>query len=135
MAYRKYRNTKVTVDGIKYDSILESKRGAELILQEKAGLISNLRRQVRYDLCVNGHKICTYRSDFDYIREGKPVTEDAKSVFVEKRDKVFSLKRKLFASLMGREIELWPAREDRPVSRRSRTSPQSATKAKRRPRS
>jgi hypothetical protein len=132
MAYSKYKNRKVTIDGITYDSVLESKRGAELILQEKAGLISDLQRQTNYDLYVNGHKICTYRADFDYIREGRPVTEDAKSAFLESRDRAFPLKRKLFASLMGREIELWPAREAKRVVRRSKKDPGLRTVAVRR---
>lgn len=59
-------------------SAVELNRGAELILMLKAGHISRLRFQPRYDLTVNGIKICTYVSDFEYYQDGKLVVEDVK---------------------------------------------------------
>jgi len=123
MAYSKYKNIKVTVGGIKYDSVLESRRGSELLMLEKAGKIKNLQRQVPYDLVVNGQKICRYIADFVYDMGGSRIVEDAKSEFVEKRDKAFPLKRKLMLACHGVEIKLWPEREAKPASRRSKPSP------------
>lgn len=47
---RKYRNKKVEVDGILFDSKKEANRYMELKLLEKAGEITDLKRQVRYEL-------------------------------------------------------------------------------------
>lgn len=55
MAYRrkngnKYNNKKVEVDGIIFDSKREAERYQELSLLEKAGVIRDLQRQVKYIL-------------------------------------------------------------------------------------
>ena len=47
---RKYRNKKVTVDGVTYDSKKEYNRWRELCLLQKAGKISGLERQVKFEL-------------------------------------------------------------------------------------
>ena len=46
----KYHSKKVEVDGITFDSKKEAKRFAELSLFEKAGVISDLQRQVKFVL-------------------------------------------------------------------------------------
>ena len=56
----------------------ELKRAAELIIMQRAGQISGLRLQPRYDLTVEGVKICTYVSDFEYREAGKVIVEDVK---------------------------------------------------------
>ncbi|MBQ2175640.1 MAG: DUF1064 domain-containing protein, partial [Alphaproteobacteria bacterium] len=50
MIKRKYNNKKIIVDGIKFDSKKEALRYKELKMLEKAGIISNLQRQVKYTL-------------------------------------------------------------------------------------
>lgn len=107
MRYSKYRNKKVTVDGIKYDSKLEAKRGQQLIALEKSGKIKDLRMQVRYDLVVNDRFVCWYRADFDYWQDGEHITEDAKGMVLPD----FKLKARLFHALFGREVRIWPERE------------------------
>ena len=47
---RKYRNRKVTIDGVTYDSKKEYNRWCELRLLEKAGRITDLQRQVPFEL-------------------------------------------------------------------------------------
>jgi hypothetical protein len=47
---RKYRNRKVTVDGVTYDSQKEYDRWCELCLLQKAGKITKLERQVKFEL-------------------------------------------------------------------------------------
>lgn len=59
-------------------SAAELKRGAELIIMQKAGQISNLRFQPPYDLVVNAEKICRYVGDFEYRIDGKVIVEDVK---------------------------------------------------------
>ena len=61
-------------DGIRFDSKREAHRYAELVLLERAGRISNLRRQVRYKLVIE----TTYVADFVYDENGKEIVEDVK---------------------------------------------------------
>ena len=49
----KFFNRKTEIDGIKFDSNKEANRYCELFLMQKAGLISDLRRQVRFELIPN----------------------------------------------------------------------------------
>ena len=94
----KYKNRKVTVDGVTFDSAGEARRWAELQLLEKSGAIRNLERQVRVPLVVNGQKICAVVGDFLYFEGQKRVLEDHKSEFT-RRLPVWRLKKKLLAAL------------------------------------
>ena len=101
--YRKYNNRKIIVDGITFDSKKEALRFKELKMLEKAGIISNLQRQVKYTLIPaqyertgevyakgnnkgkpkKGRLIereCAYYADFVYTENGKTVVEDTKGV-------------------------------------------------------
>lgn len=75
----KYKN-KPTFDaeGRRFASRAEARRDADLTMQQRAGLISQLKRQVRFDLVVNGHKICVYVADWTYVENGRQVVEDKK---------------------------------------------------------
>jgi hypothetical protein len=99
---RKYHNTPVTVDGVYFASQKEAARWGQLKLLERAGLITNLRRQVRYPLDVNGARVAVYIADHDYIEDGELITEDSKG-FVTKE---FRLKAKLFEAIYGRKIRV-----------------------------
>lgn len=101
----KYKNKKVTVDGITFDSTKESKRYHELKLLERAGVITQLELQPRLDLVVNGQKIGFYRGDFGYYENGVRKIEDVKSAFTAKLP-VFRLKAKLVKAIHGIEIIL-----------------------------
>lgn len=61
-----------------FRSRVEHIRGVELIMLQKAGGISNLRFLPKYDLVVEGTKICTYEADAEYIENKKLVVEDTK---------------------------------------------------------
>ena len=86
MARTKYGNHKVTVNGIRFDSQKEANRWRELVLLERAGRITDLRRQVKYELipaqrvkgkCVE--RAVSYIADFTYRDErGHLVVEDVK---------------------------------------------------------
>lgn len=93
----KYKNGKVIVDGIKFDSGAEGERYKILKAKEKAGLIKNLQLQVSYPLMINGLKICDYRADFVYEVGGKTVVEDVKGQLHD----VFKLKYKLMFACHG----------------------------------
>lgn len=110
----KYGARKTIVDGVVFDSKKEAKRYVELKALEEAGVISDLRRQVKYVLippqrefsneiyksgpkkgCFKPGRLiereCAYIADFQYTENGKLVVEDTKGV----RTKEYIIKRKL----------------------------------------
>ena len=101
--YRKYRNTKTVIDGIKFDSKLEAERYAQLKILERAGVIRNLELQPEYELIPSFRKNgktwrkTTYKADFRYILVEDDITiiEDVKGSTAVITD-VFRLKQKLF---------------------------------------
>jgi hypothetical protein len=102
----KYGNRKTVVDGIKYESVREAKRGAELRLMERAGIISDLQRQVKYTLIPaqkRGGKTVerpvTYIADYQYMENGETVVEDVKSPAT--RTPQYIIKRKLMLQKYG----------------------------------
>ena len=112
MIYRsnKYKNKKVILEGIKFDSIKESKRYIELKLLHDARQIAHLELQPKFLLQPNfEHKYqgkqrdITYIADFSYYipEDGdefaQRVVEDVKSP-ATKTD-VYRVKRKMFLSL------------------------------------
>jgi hypothetical protein len=105
----KYKNKKIEIDGILFDSIKESKRYLFLKEKLKLGLISNLRLQQKYLLQesfkINKHTIraIEYRADFVYDKNGIEVVEDVKASY-QFQDDVYKLKKKLFAYKYCKEI-------------------------------
>ena len=94
----KYYSRKVKMNGVVYDSKKEANRWCELSLLAKAGKITNLQRQVKYELIpaqrIDGkvvERACTYVADFVYERDGKLVVEDTKGF----KTKDYIIKRKL----------------------------------------
>lgn len=100
----KYRNKKVVMDGITFDSKKEADRYTVLKLMEKNGKIHNLTLQDKWDLVVNRIKICAYRSDFRYIvidSEGPHViVEDVKGF----RTREYKIKKSLMLACYGIEL-------------------------------
>lgn len=88
-----------------YDSKKESLRAAELRLMEKAGRISMLQEQVRFEIIpkLPGERASHYVADFVYIENGKQVVEDVKSSFTRKNP-VYQLKRKMMNWIHGIQI-------------------------------
>lgn len=104
----KYRSKKTVVDGQKFDSKKEANRYQELLLMEKAGVIKNLSRQVKFVLIPsqrdeNGKVVereCSYKADFTYEEGIKTVVEDVKGY----RTKEYIIKRKLMLYQYGIRI-------------------------------
>ena len=104
----KYNAQKTTVDGITYDSRKEAQRAQELRLMLRAGIISNLREQVPYELIPAQkneygkviERAVVYKADFVYDENGKTVVEDVKGVIT----KEFVIKRKLMLYEYGIRI-------------------------------
>ena len=108
----KYRNKKVLVDGVAFDSKKEAKRYRELKLMEDAGMISRLERQVKFDLLPNQkdpdgkviERKVQYVADFVYMRNGKVVVEDVKGYRDGGAYRVFVIKRKLMLYRFGLKV-------------------------------
>ena len=107
----KYGARKTTVDGITFDSKWEAQRWGELKAMELGGYVKDLERQVRYDIVVNGEKICRYIADFRYKMiddDGlaKEIVEDAKGF--ETAD--FKIKKKLMKAVY--QIDLYLSKKN-----------------------
>lgn len=105
----KFGAIKKTVDDIKFDSTKEANRYSQLKLLVRAGLIKDLKLQVRYDLIPKQRfsdgtsMIGTYYlADFVYFdcEKGHEVVEDVKG----KRTDVYQIKRKLMKLILNIEI-------------------------------
>ena len=105
----KYGNVRTTVDGITFDSKHEATRWIELKYMERAGLITNLVRQMPITLLPaqrneKGKVIerpVKYIADFMYEENGQKVVEDAKGV----KTKEYIIKRKLMLWRYGIRIK------------------------------
>lgn len=121
----KYGNKKTKSGNDVFDSLKEYRRWSDLQLLEKAGEISELRRQVKYVLipaqreaptetfsrgrnkgCLKPGKLIerevSYVADFVYKdREGRTVVEDCKGM----RTKEYVIKRKLMLHVYGIRIK------------------------------
>ena len=115
---KKYHNKKIKVDGIIFDSKKEAVRYKELKMLEKAGIIHDVQRQVKYilipaqyehtgEIYVKGkdkgkpkkgkliERECAYYADFVYIENGETVVEDVKGYRDGQAYNLFTIKRKL----------------------------------------
>lgn len=99
----KYHNIICAHDGMRFDSIKERTRWLELKIFQGAKEISLLQRQVPFPVIVNNILICKYYADFTYMKNGRLVIEDCKSVFTRK-DPVYRLKKKLMKATLNLDI-------------------------------
>lgn len=109
----KYSARKCEVDGITFASRHEAKRYRELRLLEKAGEISNLNWQVKFDLLPSQHgsdgkvieRGVQYIADFTYFdKNNEWVVEDAKGCKTGTAYAVFVLKRKMMLYFHGIKV-------------------------------
>lgn len=116
---QKYKNKKVSVDGILFDSKKEARRYTELKLLERAGKISKLALQVPFELIPtqrepdtigrNGgtykgkviERAVVYKADFTYWQGNEFVVEDTKGF----RTPEYVIKRKLMLYIHGVRIK------------------------------
>ena len=122
----KYGNRKVIIEGVVFDSKREARRYQELNMLQKSGIISDLKRQVTYELVpaqrekstkvyqrgsrkgqpIEGkiiEKAVTYIADFVYTDNatGMEIVEDAKGM----RTRDYVIKRKLMLYIHGIKIQ------------------------------
>ena len=98
----KYGNRRVNTPDGWFDSHRELARWQELKLLERAGKISSLQRQVRFEIVkrVGKARPTFYIADFVYQENGREVVEDSKGY----RDRLYLLKRKLMLERHGIEV-------------------------------
>lgn len=107
--YNKYKNVRVEVDGIKFSSKKEARIWSQLVLLEKQGMISNLRRQVKFTFpgkvgdirFVDSNRVMSYVADFVYIEQDKEIVADAKGM----RTPEYKIKKALMWGLLGIKIK------------------------------
>ena len=109
MARSKYRAVKVKTEEGTFDSMGEYARWQDLKLLQRAGVITGLKRQVKFELIPSTilpggkkQRAVTYVADFRYYdsREGKWITEDFKGY----QTKEYKLKKKLVFYIYGIDI-------------------------------
>ena len=99
----KYRNEKTVIDGIMFQSKKESNRYFELKMLQRAGEISKLELQPKFEIVpdvywFNEEKTLRkryYIADFSYFENGNKTVEDVKSA-ITRKNPVYTLKRQLF---------------------------------------
>jgi len=102
----KYRNKKVTVDGIKFDSHAEATFYHLLKSMKKAKLIDEFELQKKFTLQdsfkFEGKTVraITYVCDFHVLRNGVYDVIDVKGMETD----VFKMKRKMFINKFGKDI-------------------------------
>lgn len=106
---RKYGNVKAEWGGIVFDSKGELNRWLQLNLMQEAGKISDLERQVKFELCPPVRLVgesrsyaINYVADFKYTEQNKTIVEDWKGHQTEG----FKIKRRLLKHIHGIDLRL-----------------------------
>ena len=115
-----------TADGEIHDSRKEANRWEELLLLQKAGELSDLRRQVKFQLLAPQYEEVKrfskkgqplkpsrrilergvdYIADFVYKKDGEVVVEDVKGYKKGAAYAVFAIKRKLMLMIHGIKVQ------------------------------
>ena len=122
----KYNNSKVELpSGERFDSVKEYHRWRELLFLQHDGKISDLQRQVKFELIPaqfetyerygkDGQRLkdgrrrvempVDYVADFVYTKDGKQVVEDVKGYTDGAAYRIYVIKRKLMLYLKGIKI-------------------------------
>lgn len=109
LAGNKFGARKVTdpITGDVFDSQKEYRQWCVLRLLERAGKITDLQRQVKFELIPkqNGERACNYVADFTYLQDGKTVVEDTKGYKKGAAYDLFVIKRKLMLYVHGIKVK------------------------------
>jgi hypothetical protein len=102
---RKYRNKKITIDGIVFDSLAEGKRYEELKLMKHANnpkdKVVSIDCHPRYDIYLGNKYIAHYKADFKVrYEDGREEIEDVKGI----KTSTYRLKKKLVEAIYGIKI-------------------------------
>lgn len=108
----KYHSRKMTIDNQTFDSMKEFARWKDLQRLLGAGVITDLKRQVKFELIPSQknefgkviERPCVYVADFVYKKNGKQIVEDVKGYKHGVAYDVFVIKRKLMLYVHGIRI-------------------------------
>lgn len=99
----KYKSKKIDYEGMTFDSKKELQHWIDLKQQEEQGIISDLKRQVEFELVprqtVDGkflYRPIKYTADMTYIKDGEYVVEDVKSKMTRKLPEYIMKKKLLY---------------------------------------
>ena len=109
----KYGNKKIEINGVKFDSVKESKRYQGLQVMEVMGEISDLELQPKFDLIKSvkfagtdrAKPAIRYFADFAYTDTltGRRIIEDVKSK-ITRESPVYRMKKHMMLAIHGIEI-------------------------------
>ena len=106
----KFKNHKVVINGITFDSKKEGKRYQDLKILQRAGQIHDLQMQVVFELVeavvLDGRKkpAMRYVADFTYMQSGLKIVEDVKSC-ATRRLPAYRQKKHLLKVVHGLDIQ------------------------------
>lgn len=102
----KFNAVRQVFEGLRFDSKKELECWQYLKARLRAGEITLLERQVKFELFAHSTtgpvKVCTYIADFRFREGDRTVVADAKGV----KTALFNLKSKLMKACHGIEVEL-----------------------------
>ena len=89
---RKLKPKPVVIDNHKFPSQLEGNRYKFLKLLQRAGQITELELQPKFEIVINGYNVCTYTADFSYydMTNSRKIYEDAKG-YLRKSQRLYIL--------------------------------------------
>lgn len=108
---RKFGNTKTTVGENNFDSKREAKRWGDLVNLQRSGEITDLERQVKYELAPSvkiagenrARPALRFTADFRYFKKGYIVVEDCKGF---RKETAFRIRQHLMKSVHGIDVVL-----------------------------
>jgi hypothetical protein len=106
----KFGARKTVVGEFTFDSKAEARRYGDLLLLQRAGVITGLELQVPFILAPRVHfegakrakPALRYVADFCYVEDGSQIIEDTKGVLTD----AFQIKRHLMLSVHGLNVRL-----------------------------
>ena len=99
----KFNNRKVMLQGVTFDSKAEAAHYLRLKALLEEGRIAELEIHPRFELHLNGYRICRYHADFSFVAvsTGQRIVQDVKGY----RTAVYRLKKRLFRAIYGFDIQ------------------------------
>jgi hypothetical protein len=100
-AISKYRAVRTLVGDTWFASRAEARYYGDLLILQRIGHYTRVELQPRFDLVVNGVKVCSYVGDFSVVRpDGEVQIIDCKGFLTP----AYRIKRRLFEACMGFSI-------------------------------
>ena len=102
MIFSKYKNKKTKIFSETFDSKAELSYWQKLLILEKAGKITDLKRQVKFLLIpkIEKNRAVYYIADFVYFENDKKIVADKKGFITD----VYKIKKKLMKYIHNIDI-------------------------------